>query len=66
VGEDNRPGPAELEAKGLYEPDAEDAAERLALLEFLVGLGATISLLRSPVSFRYSRRRSHCGVIASG
>jgi adenylate cyclase len=42
MGEDSRPGPAELEAAGLYEPDTEDAAERLAFLEFLVGLGATI------------------------
>jgi class 3 adenylate cyclase len=45
VGEDSRPGPAELEAAGLYDPDAEDAAEVLALLEYLVGLGATIDEL---------------------
>ncbi len=38
----HRPGPAELEAAGLYEPGADDAASRLALLEYLVGLGATL------------------------
>jgi adenylate cyclase len=37
-----RPGPAELEAVGLYDPDADDASDRLALLEYLIGLGATI------------------------
>jgi hypothetical protein len=42
VAEDNRPGPAELAAAGLYDPDTEDAAQHLALLEYLVGLGATI------------------------
>src|SRR5205085_6306320 len=42
VAEDDRPGPAELEEAGLYDPKAEDAAEHLALLEYLAGLGATI------------------------
>lgn len=42
VAEEKRPGPAELEAVGLYDPEAEDAALHLALLEYLVGLGATI------------------------
>jgi adenylate cyclase len=37
-----KPGAAELEAAGLYDPDAADAPERLALLEYLVELGATI------------------------
>jgi adenylate cyclase len=36
------PGPAELEAAGLYDPHREDASEQLALLEYLVGLGATL------------------------
>ncbi|MDP9331683.1 MAG: adenylate/guanylate cyclase domain-containing protein [Actinomycetota bacterium] len=40
--EDDGPGPAELEAAGLYDPEAEDAPQHLALLEYLVGLGATI------------------------
>jgi class 3 adenylate cyclase len=35
-------GAAELEAAGLYDPNAPDAAERLALLEYLLGLGATV------------------------
>jgi class 3 adenylate cyclase len=35
-------GAAELEAAGLYDPSAPNAADRLALLEYLVGLGATI------------------------
>jgi adenylate cyclase len=43
---DNRPpGPAELQAAGLYDPDAPDAAEHLALLEYLAGLGASIEEL---------------------
>ena len=33
--------PADLEALGLYDPAAEDAQERLELLEYLVSLGAT-------------------------
>jgi adenylate cyclase len=36
------PTPEELQAAGLYDPDDPLAAERLALLEYLVGLGATI------------------------
>ena len=36
------PGPAAFEAAGLYDPAAPGATERLALLEYLVGLGATI------------------------
>jgi len=36
IGED------ELAEAGLYDPSAPDAADRLALLEYLVGLGATI------------------------
>ena len=36
------PGRAELEAAGLYDPDAGNADEVLELLEYLVGLGATI------------------------
>lgn len=36
------PTPEELQAAGLYDPDDELAAERLELLEYLVGLGATI------------------------
>jgi adenylate cyclase len=32
---------ADLEALGVYDPAAGDAAERLELLEFLIGLGAT-------------------------
>jgi class 3 adenylate cyclase len=37
-----RPDRAELEALGLYDPNADDASQRLALLEYLVGLGATV------------------------
>ena len=39
------PGAAELEASGLYDPAAPDAADRLALLEYLLGLGATVEEL---------------------
>jgi class 3 adenylate cyclase len=38
----DRPDRAEFEALGLYDPSADDASHRLALLEYLVGLGATI------------------------
>jgi hypothetical protein len=40
VGSRDREG--ELVEAGLYDPSAPDAADRLALLEYLVGLGATI------------------------
>jgi len=36
------PGAEELQAAGLYDPAAPDAAGRLALLEYLVGIGATV------------------------
>jgi len=42
MGDDDRPGIAELAAAGLVDPDAEDAPQQLALLDYLVGLGATI------------------------
>jgi class 3 adenylate cyclase len=35
-------GAHELEVAGLYDPRAPDAADRLAVLEYLVGLGATV------------------------
>lgn len=40
-------GPAELEAAGIYDPNADDAAEHLLLLEYLVDLGATIDDLKA-------------------
>jgi adenylate cyclase len=42
VGDDNRPGAAELEAAGLFDPDAPDAPQQLALLDYLLDVGATI------------------------
>ena len=42
MAHDDRPGPTELEAAGLYDPEADGAAQNLALLEYLVGLGATL------------------------
>ncbi len=45
--EDQQPGPAELEAAGIYDPNADDASEHLLLLEYLVDLGATIDDLRA-------------------
>jgi adenylate cyclase len=47
MGDDDRPGAAELEAAGLFDPDAEDAPQQLALLDYLVSLGATIDELVS-------------------
>ena len=46
-------GAAELEAAGLYDPAAPDAAEHLALLEYMLELGATIDELveAGPVNF---------------
>jgi class 3 adenylate cyclase len=38
-------GPDELAAVGLHDPDAPHAAERLVLLEYLLGLGATVDEL---------------------
>jgi adenylate cyclase len=40
-------GPEEFAAAGLYDPDADDAPGRLALLEYLVSLGATFDDLTS-------------------
>jgi adenylate cyclase len=42
VGDGPAPGANDFEAAGLYDPEAEDAPQRLALLEYLVELGATI------------------------
>ena len=42
MAEQGRPGPREFEAAGLYDPDAPDAEDRLALLEYLASIGATI------------------------
>jgi class 3 adenylate cyclase len=38
-------GPDDLAAAGLYDPDAPHAAERLALVEYLLGLGASMDEL---------------------
>ncbi len=38
----DRPGPAELEAAGLYDPNAADAEQHLALLEYLIDAGVTV------------------------
>lgn len=45
MGDDDRAGAAELEAAGLFDPDAEDAPQRLALLEYLISVGATLDEL---------------------
>ncbi len=42
MADGDRPDPNELEAAGLYDPDAEHAPARLALLEYLIGLGVTL------------------------
>ena len=42
MGDDERPTAADFEAAGLLHPDADDAPQQLALLEYLAGLGATI------------------------
>ena len=40
--QEHRPGADEFEVAGLYDPDAGDAPQHLALLEYLVSLGVTI------------------------
>jgi class 3 adenylate cyclase len=45
MAEQSRPGPAELEAAGLYDPESGDAPERLALLEYVLQIGVTIDEL---------------------
>jgi class 3 adenylate cyclase len=47
VGDDERIGAAELEAAGVFDPAAADARQQLALLEYVVSLGATIDDLRA-------------------
>lgn len=42
MADDERAGRTAFEAAGLYDPGAPDAGQRLALLEYLVDLGATI------------------------
>jgi len=42
---ESTPGKVELEAAGLYDPAAPDAADRLAVLEYMLGLGATVEEL---------------------
>lgn len=45
VASGERPTVEELVALGLYDPDGELAAERLALIEYLFELGATVDEL---------------------
>jgi len=42
VSDDERPTVAELQAAGLFDPDAPDATQLLALLNYLLDVGATI------------------------
>lgn len=42
MGDDDRPGVAELQAAGLFDPEAVDAPQQLALLDYLLDVGATI------------------------
>lgn len=68
MGDDERPSADELAAAGLFDPDAEDAAQQLALLDYIIGLGATIDdlvaakpgelpLLASKIALWGDRRR---------
>lgn len=76
VGDDDRPGAAELEAAGLFDPNAVDAPQRLALLDYLLDLGATIDdliatnpgelpLLASTIALWGDRRRLTLAEIAA-
>jgi len=76
MGDDDRPGAAELAAAGLIDPDAEDAAQQLALLDYLVGLGATVDelvaarpgelpLLASSIALWGDRRRLTLAEVAA-
>lgn len=42
MNDDERAEASELEARGVYDPSAPNARERLELLEFLLGIGATV------------------------
>jgi adenylate cyclase len=42
MGDDDRPGADELVAAGLFDPDAVNAPQQLALLDYLLDLGATL------------------------
>jgi adenylate cyclase len=71
-----RPGRAEFEANGLYDSSSDGAAQRLALLEYLVGLGATIEdlvatrpdelpALASTIALWDNRERLNLGEVAA-
>ena len=45
--DNSRPSVAQLEAAGLYDPKAADAADRLALLQYLIDVGATLDDLQA-------------------
>ena len=42
MSDDDRPTAADLEAAGLFDPDAADAPQQLALLDYLLDVGATM------------------------
>jgi class 3 adenylate cyclase len=42
VADDGRPGATEFEAAGVFDPEAPDALQHLALLEYLVSIGVTL------------------------
>jgi class 3 adenylate cyclase len=76
MGDDDQPGAAELEAAGLFDPESSDAPQRLALLDYLVGLGATIDellaarpgelpLLASTIALWGDRRRLTLAEVAA-
>ena len=66
MADENRPGPVDFRAAGLYDPDAADAPGRLALLEFLADIGATIDdMLAEPELPVLASTHLRCGRIAS-
>ena len=54
------PDASELQALRVYDPDSPDAAARLELLEYLIGLGATAEDL---VAYRGRRTSRNTGDI---
>ncbi len=59
-------GAAELEAAGLYDPSAPDAADRLTLLEYLLAQGATIADFVAAAPDEFARLASRIALWGPG
>jgi hypothetical protein len=70
VAAGDSPGVAELEAAGLYDRNAADASQHLALLEYLIELGVSVDEMLAvpavelPSAWARSRGRPRCWSIS--